>query len=228
MFGGLAAANGLKRANRRTYGELLFAGLGLEPPIDRPAVVVTAAARRTAARWLDEHRLDRGTLIGLNAGGGDRWRYKSWNVDAATSFARRVAAAGWTVVVLGGPAEVNRNAAICQRAAHPRIVAGPVDLDVLAFAALIGECAAVVSSDSLAMHLAVAMSVPVTALFGPTSDAEIDLFGLGEKVVAPVPCVRCYLPTCDLTPNCMQAITAEMVFSRLPLMTALRAPAVRS
>jgi heptosyltransferase-2 len=227
-LGGLSAANQLKRANRRTYGELLFAGLGLEPPIDPPTVPVTAAARATAARWLDQHGLDRGTLIGLNAGGGDRWRYKSWNVDAAGSFAHRVAAAGWKVVALGGPAEADRNAAICARAAHPGVVAGPADLDILAFAALIAECAAIVSSDSLAMHLAVAMSVPVTALFGPTSDAEIDLFGRGEMVVAPVPCVRCYLPTCELTPNCMQAITPEMVLSRLPIMTALTAPAARS
>jgi heptosyltransferase-2 len=216
-LGGLAVSNQLKRVNDQTYGDLLFAGLGLEPPVDPPAVVLTTAARATAARWLDGHCLAGQAPIALNTGGGERWRYKSWGVDAAAALGRRLAATGWTVLVLGGRAEADRNAAICDRAAHPRVIAGPTDLDVLAFAALIAECAALVSSDSLAMHLAIAMSVPVTALFGPTSDAEIDLFGLGEKIVAPVPCVRCYLRTCDQTPNCMQAITPEIVFSRLPV-----------
>ena len=216
-LGGLAAANQLKRENSRTYGELLYEGLGLPTPVDRPSVVIPRAAYRTAAAWLATsvpHGV--GQPVGLNTGAAGRWRFKSWGIDATSALARRLAAAGNIVLLLGGRAEAERNAEICARAGDPRVIAGP-DFDLLSFAALIESCAALVCSDSLAMHLAVAAGVPVVAVFGPTSDAEIDLFGRGDKVAAPVPCRRCYLSTCDVTPNCMQTITPEMVFSRIAL-----------
>jgi hypothetical protein len=67
---------------------------------------------------------------------------------------------------------------------------------------------------SLALHLAIAAAVRVTALFGPTSDAEIDLFGRSDAIVAPLPCVRCYLSTCDVAPNGMESIPIDMAASR--------------
>jgi lipopolysaccharide heptosyltransferase III len=218
-LGGLAAANDLKRANVRTFGELLYEGLGLQPPVERPFVAIPPAARRTAAAWLANAAPGLAgrhpPLVGMNTGAAGRWRFKSWGVDASAALARGLADNGWTVLVLGGPAEADRNAAICERAARTRVIAGPDDFDLLAFAALVGHCAALVCSDSLAMHLAIASRIPVTALFGPTSDAEIDVFGGGEKIVAPVPCARCYLSTCDVTPNCMETITPDMVLSRI-------------
>jgi len=213
-LGGLAIANRLKRQNPRSYGELLYKGLGLPLPVARPLVIVPENSRRDAAEWLEAQGIARGAaLVGVNTGSSGRWRHKTWGIDATASLARRLATQGRTVLVLGGLAERERNAAICERARHARVVAGPADFDLLSFAALVGACTALVSSDTLAMHLAIAACVPVVALFGPTSSAEIDLLGGGEKVVAPVPCVRCFRSTCDVSPNCMQAITPERVFT---------------
>ena len=69
-----------------------------------------------------------------------------------------------------------------------------------------------ISSDTLALHAALALKKKVVGLFGPTSASEIELYGRGEKVVAPVSCRCCYLPDCDVEPNCMESITPEMVF----------------
>jgi heptosyltransferase-2 len=56
--------------------------------------------------------------------------------------------------------------------------------------------------------------VPVVALFGPTSAAEIELYGRGEKIVPEgLPCLGCYLPTCDVDPHCQQLIQPEMVLA---------------
>ena len=43
------------------------------------------------------------------------------------------------------------------------------------------------TSDSLALHLGLAMEVPTVSFFAPTSAPEIDLFGLGEKVASTAP-----------------------------------------
>jgi heptosyltransferase-2 len=235
-LGGLAAANDLKRANTRTYGDLLYDALGLPPPVARPMVAIPPEAHAAASEWLgvrgispsDGRTFTPPAPIGLNTGAAGRWQFKSWGVEASGALARRFADAGFTVLVLGGAAEAARNRAICDCAAHERVVAGPADFGVLAFAALVARCAAVICSDSLAMHLAIAAGVPVVALFGPTSDAEIDVFGRGEKIVAPVPCVRCYLSTCDVTPNCMQTISPEMVFARAAPIVAARRGSIAS
>jgi heptosyltransferase-2 len=220
---GLATANQLKRENTRSYGELLYEGLDLPLPVARPTVIVPDASRRKAAEWLAAHRIaHRGPMIGVNSAAGERWQRKTWGVGPTSELALRLARQGWTVLVLGGPAERDRNRAISARASHDRVIAGPSDFDLLSFAALVGACAALVCSDTLAMHLAIAAQVPVVALFGPTSDAEIDLFGLGEKIVAPVPCARCYRTTCEVMPDCMQLITPEMVLARVQVRGAPR------
>jgi heptosyltransferase-2 len=46
----------------------------------------------------------------------------------------------------------------------------------------VGECGLLVTSDSLALHMAVSLNRPLVAFFAPTSAAEIELYGLGEKV----------------------------------------------
>jgi ADP-heptose:LPS heptosyltransferase len=212
-LGGLDAANALKRANDRTYGELLYQGLGLPLPVDRPSITIPPAARRAAADWLSAYGVAGDPIIGLNTGASGRWLHKQWGVGQTVTLAQRLAAGGWTVLVLGGQAETQRNASICAQAAHPRVMNGPRDFDLLSFAALVARCDAVVCSDSLALHLAVAARRPVVALFGPTSDAEIDLFGRGEKLVAPVPCRRCYLSTCDVRPTCMDVLTPDLVLA---------------
>ena len=212
--GGLEAANRLKQRNARTFGQILFDGLGLPGPVERPAVQVPATARNEAARMMADLAAERaGPAIALNTGAGSRWKYKSWGEDQTAVLAQRLHdELGATVVVTGGVEESARNERIVAAAGRPRVVAAPIVLDLLVFTALLGECNLVVTSDSLAMHLALSQAVRTIVFFGPTSDAEIDLFGLGEKVVTTLPCRRCYLQDCDVRPHCMQSIEVERLF----------------
>jgi len=212
--GGLAAANALKQRNTRTFGQILFEGLGLPGPVERPAVQVPASARQEAAQLvLDLAGTEHGPVVALNTGAGTRWKYKSWGEEQTTALAQRLHdELNATVLVTGGAEEVERNARIADAARRPLVLDAPAVPDLLVFAALLGECNLVVTSDSLAMHLALSQAVRTVVFFGPTSDAEIDLFGLGEKVVTPLECRRCYLPDCDVRPHCMQSIGVERLF----------------
>lgn len=212
--GGLDAANRLKKANLRTFGQILFHGLGLRGPVDRPVVQVPATVRKEAARIVvDLVGAEHGPLIALNTGAAARWKYKSWGEEQTAELAQRLHdALGATVLVTGGEDDTARNARIVAAAQRPRVLAAPAVPDLLVFAALLGECDVVVTSDSLAMHLALSQAVRTIAFFGPTSDAEIDLFGLGEKVVTPLRCRRCYLGDCEVRPHCMQSIGVDRLF----------------
>jgi len=79
------------------------------------------------------------------------------------------------------------------------------------FAALLGQTHVLITSDTLALHIGLALGRQVVALFGPTSHEEIDLCAAGEKLFAELECLGCYLNDCDKSPDCMDLITPEMV-----------------
>jgi heptosyltransferase-2 len=165
-----------------------------------------------ADSWWNEQPCRRlpGT-VGLNTGAGDRWQFKRWGERETSALSAALHDRfGVGVIVCGGPAEAERNRRIVAGAARGGVVAAPTDLGLLEFAALIERCSLLVTSDTLALHLAIAAATPLVAFFGPTSAAEVDLLaGPGEKVVTPLECRCCYLATCDKRPHCMTAIPVQ-------------------
>jgi heptosyltransferase-2 len=78
----------------------------------------------------------------------------------------------------------------------------------------IDKCDTVVTTDSLGMHIAIALKKKVIALLGNTSHTEINLYGRGVKLFTPLPCVPCYKKKCQFeTVRCMDAITPEKVWN---------------
>lgn len=198
-----------KRANEETYQAHLFRTAGLVFQGERPQLVLTEEERACARGRLADTQCPR---VGLNLGGGGRWRHKRWTLEGFVELARRLSATGATIVLFYGPDEQSFAESVQRAMAVPFIDARP-DNSLRDFAALVGECDLLVTGDTLAMHLAIAQDVPVVVLFGPTSAAEIDLYGRGEAVVAELPCQCCYLPDCDVRPTCMESILPERVFA---------------
>jgi ADP-heptose:LPS heptosyltransferase len=86
-------------------------------------------------------------------------------------------------------------------------------LHELDFAALVERCNVLVTGDTMAMHVAMALGVPCVVLFGPTCPQEIDLYQHGTKVTTRLPCAPCYRRTCDKSPNCMDDIAVGEVLA---------------
>jgi len=153
-------------------------------------------------------------VVGLNVGAGTVFANKAWTPSGFGALARAVRERlGGTAVVLGGPDDRDRAESVL-RDAGGTAVDGELH-DVLDFAAVVGKMDAIVTGDTLAMHLGVALGVPTVALFGPSAPQEIDLYGAGAKVVTPLDCSPCYRRSCDITPSCMDAIDVETVYEAL-------------
>jgi heptosyltransferase-2 len=88
----------------------------------------------------------------------------------------------------------------------PWLIQSGHDNDAQTFVGLIDHCDAIFCGDTLAMHLALARQRGVVAFFGPTCEQEIDLFGLGEKLVAGSACSPCYKRHCDMQDVCLTAV----------------------
>jgi heptosyltransferase-2 len=78
--------------------------------------------------------------------------------------------------------------------------------------ALIQKCRLVICNDSGLMHAAVALRVPLVALFGPTNRARTGPWGGRSRVIQKTfPCSPCLKKTCSEPKTCMEAITVEEV-----------------
>ena len=86
---------------------------------------------------------------------------------------------------------------------------------LMQFASIVAVMDTVLTSDSLAMHMSVALGKPTVVLVGPTSPWELDVFGSGEIVHSGIECLACYLSRCDKTVNCMNTLSPEHVLSRV-------------
>ena len=210
--GSLDTANRLKKKNTRTYPELLARILGLSlaryPQEYRPILVLNERDRRANEEFRNRHGIgSRERLIGINLGSGTRWLSKQPSVETTVQWIRMLHQRfGRRMILLGGPDEVERNRAICERSGVPLMDAG-TGHTICGFASLIDLCELVVTADTLALHLASALRKKIVAVFGPTSPAEIELYGDGVKLLPPKPCRCYYRPRCRIARHFADRIT---------------------
>jgi ADP-heptose:LPS heptosyltransferase len=206
----------LKRANRRTHSDLLHEVCGLTPTGAPPQLVVPSDTRRAMSEHLAPRLAPFDRMVLLNTGGGGRWAQKRWTDTHYLEFARKVRRdePSTAVLVAGGPDEAEGNARLlASLLPDPGILDGGCDKTIKEFAAMIELADLVVTADSLALHIATALSRPAVTLVGPTSPWELDLYGRGEVVSGDVACLACYRRECDQAVTCMDLLTPEMVYA---------------
>jgi heptosyltransferase-2 len=201
-----------KRRGTATYQARMLEILGL--PAQPAGYVFELRSEERAAGERDLVRLGldlNRPVVGLNTGAGGRWPLKQWREEGLLELIRRLhGERNVQCVLLGGPAEAERNRRL-QQGAGVAVVDAGCHHPVRHFAALTACCDVVVTGDTLAMHVALALRRRTVVLFGPTSAPEIELYGLGEKVVPDMTCLSCYKTACDFVPNCMDLISTDMV-----------------
>jgi len=224
----LGVFDDLKRQNVRTYQDLMADILEMPGCSHRYVFELGDDERARGRAQLERFGIDfTRPVIGLNTGAGRRWELKQWREDGYIELIDRLARThGAQFVLLGGPEERERHARL-QAACTVPLIDGGCDNPVRAFAALVAACTLVVTGDTLAMHLSLALSRRTIVLFGPTSAPEIDLYGLGEKVVPRMECLGCYKPSCDFVPNCMDLISTDMVEAAVNRQLTAEVPVAR-
>ncbi|MEO6594659.1 MAG: glycosyltransferase family 9 protein [Planctomycetota bacterium] len=203
-----------KKANTETYQKLVAEVLGLDPALVREPMLEPSVADAESTVAFVRGLGVKGPLLGLNTGAGGRWAYKQWTSAHQQTFLRACTDAGCSVLLLGGPEEVQRHQELLASAVGRPVFDGGNHNSFGRFAALVDQCRVVVTSDSLAVHVAAARKVPAVVLFGPTSAAEIELYGRGTKIVPKdLECLCCYLPRCDRVPHCQALIEPAVVLA---------------
>jgi ADP-heptose:LPS heptosyltransferase len=202
----------IKRQGTETYQNRMADILGLAGCQHRYVFELGDDERARARAHLESIGLDSSRpVIGLNTGAGGRWPLKQWREEGYVELIARLARReDVQFVLLGGPGERDRHERLKAASSVPLFDSG-CDNAVRHFAAIVSHCDLVITGDTLAMHLSLALGKRTVVLFGPTSAAEIELYDLGEKVVPKMECLSCYKTSCDFVPNCMDLISTDMV-----------------
>ncbi|MBI5846786.1 MAG: lipopolysaccharide heptosyltransferase I [Nitrospirae bacterium] len=142
---------------------------------------------------------------------GARWKTKIW---PAESFGAVASMLPMRSVVVGGSAdkEIADNV-VLHSDGKARSVAGQTSLRQLV--EIMRTAEVVITNDSGPMHIAAALSVPVVAIFGPTSPARTGPYGSGHLVLqSPLECVPCFNRDCGHM-QCMKDISPEAVYQEV-------------
>jgi heptosyltransferase II len=203
---GKQRADELKRLNQRSHAQIFSRIFDVTDAV--PEFYLDEACRIWAQANLPQARY----RVGLNPYSGGRWPSKELLPAQLHSLISRIVAgssvfgAQVAVVLFGAGADYAKNTALVAEHATPALTAVCTDESVQHLAAAVGEMDYLISSDSLALHLAIAQDVPFTAFFSPTSAAEIDDWGIGTKVISTAADYCCYRKDADNT-----SITADRI-----------------
>jgi heptosyltransferase-2 len=222
-----------RRLHQSTYYLSLMSGLGFGVKESLPRISVRPETAARAAELLSKFNIpSSSTLVGF-APGAAYGHAKRWPPARVAEVVTRVSRERGAVSILVG-AHDDRDAGREIESSLPVGVSvvnliGRTDLRQLA--GILALCSAFVSNDSGAMHLAAAVGVPVTAIFGPTDERVTAPLGDHDVILREVFCRPCMLRDCPIDHRCMKRITSDAVFeavaARLAAAQALGPRAIR-
>lgn len=210
------------RENTKSYQHVTYecSELKVPDPMD-PYDFTLGEEDREAARflmkrlrWEARRGVSRAPIIGLNTGAGRVFRTKQWLEEYFLELSKQLRKKSKArILLLGGEDEDARNRRLASQLKGVAHYPGG-GFSIRQFAGLLEQCDLLVTGDTLAMHLSLAVGTPAVVLFGSTCDQEVDLYGMGRKLVSRPPCSPCYKNECDQPEwmKCMKDITPVEVY----------------
>jgi len=204
-----------KKRNKKTYQKIILKICQLKTNNYDIIFNLSQNEIEFAESFMKKHKLRKDDLIiGINTGGGTRWKNKVWPINKYFTLIDMLGKRLKAKILLFGGKNERRIIEHLIKERHDFLIDTGLN-SIRNFAALISICNILVTGDTLALHIAVALKKKVVVLFGPTSANEIELYGRGIKIVSPLDCICCYLPDCNRKPNCMEVIKPETVFEAI-------------
>lgn len=184
-----------KRENRKTHAEIfskIFTTKMPTPQFYYPTYYNPQTIQESSA-----------VRIGINPFAGKRWISKELPANSLTDLITFLLEKmdgdnnKNQIVLLGAGEDHERNLQISRIFGSERIVVPDTTQSLIEFAHQIRSLTFLVTTDSLAMHLAIAQKIPFLAFFAPTSAHEIDDFGCGRKLLSESDDYCSYRPDAD-------------------------------
>ncbi len=208
----------LKMRNRISYQNHIYQICGLKTEVEKPQIKLNELSVQFADNFKKANNLSKySKVIGINSGGGTRWQFKKWIFESYIGLIQilKEEYPDSAILLFGGPDEIEMNQSIQEQIPELIIDAGCKN-SIKEFSALINLTDLFFTSDSLGMHISVALDITTVVLVGPTSPWELEVFGNGKIIYnSELDCIACYKSTCDYKANCMNTLTPEFVHNQI-------------
>jgi heptosyltransferase-2 len=149
-------------------------------------------------------------IIGLNTGCGTRWLTRLWGEKNWIELSNKLTEKGFIPLLLGGPVEDEMNREIATNS--NALYLGTFTLND--FLNLVNKCDLIVTSVTMAMHIAIGYEKKIVLLNNIFNKYEFELYGLGT-ILEPEnkDCLGCYKNTCEI--ECMSTISPDRVLRKI-------------
>lgn len=195
--------------------------IGIFPSAESRALhfAIPAADRAIVRERLAGERLEPGRFVHVHP--ASRWRFKTWPAERVAEVVLAMATRGLRCVLTAAPDPAER--AMTARIAGLAAPARPVDLagalTLKQLGAVMDEAAALLTVDSVPLHMASALQRPMVALFGPSSEREWGPWGNphARVLAGDFPCRPCGLDGCggSKVSDCLVRLPVARVIATL-------------
>jgi ADP-heptose:LPS heptosyltransferase len=208
---------GLKNQNTKTYIEMMFDICKLQYDNEKPEVILnTNNYEKFKYNFYKKNNISSNDkLVILNTGCGPVYPHKKWTFEGYYNLIKKLLNNNNIKILLtGGKDEKEINKNLQKNIKTSNIIDTTDKLSLEEFSYLINLSNIVVTGDTMALHLAIALNIKLVTFFGPTPHQETNLFGLGKKLVREeLDCLSCHDQfECPHDGKCMSLITSSEVY----------------
>ena len=215
----MAVNDNVKRANKKTYHQIIHEICGLDYNDSKPMLKVTDETKKIAGKITEKYSLRNfREFILINLGGGSRWQNKKWTKEGYASVVNELSQdRALCLGVIAGDDDIPfYNEVVTLLDQKNNVFHLGCENSLEEFIAIIYAADKILTSDSLALHIATALSKDTFVLVGPTSYTELDVFGKGKILHSTEMECKCFYENkCRYDVNCMTTLRPSMVIESL-------------
>ena len=174
----------VKKTNKKTYQELIFKAAEISYNKEKYEIFLNQSEREYGENFIERNQIEKDKLIGIHIGSSERWPSKAWHIDRIREFVGELRKLNFGVILFGGIEESEKIERLKSEfdKKNIKIFTNDPKNNIREFASLVSQCKIMVCSDSLALHVSLALGKKCIGLFFCTSPNEVESYGLLEKI----------------------------------------------
>jgi heptosyltransferase-2 len=208
---GKEKADRLKRQNKKTHRQITGEMLNINWKAYESTLKLNKMQRKFSNNFKRRNNISNEDLIiGINTGSANTWP-KSLPIEKTIELIKKIKKNfNVKILLFGGPNETGRNEQIIAKTKNLLIDTGCKN-NLKEVSSLISLCNLFISTDSLLLHISLSLKIKSISLIGPTSHSEIDMYGLGNKIISNSKDVCSY----KRKTNCMEKINLNEIINSM-------------
>ena len=203
-----------KLSNRKTYQELIFQTCEIPYNKEESIFELTENDKEYAKKYLSDNEISENEkIIGINFSSGKRWPSKSWSKEKVKEFIKNIKE--HKIILLGGPEEKEKLQELLLELNNEdiKVISNNPNNTIKQFAGILEKCDKIITTDSLALHIAITLKKPTIALFFSTPEWEIEDYGKIKKIQSPL--IEKYFFSNKYSDELANSITTEQILEVL-------------